>query len=405
LVAACFTVISASGAAAQGDPIKVGLMGPITGSWTEEGQGMLNVVNIMVDEINAAGGIKGRKIELVVADDGGTPKTAALAAQRLVTQGVVAVVGTYGSNVTEASQDIFYEAELVQIATGSTAVRLSEKDFPLFFRTCPRDDDQGRVLAQHIKDLGFKRAAVVHDNTSYSKGLADETKALFPGLGVTEVFFDGIVPTDQDFMTTLIKIQAASPDVLVFTGYYPQAGMILRQKMEMNWNIPMIGGDATNNLALVENAGLAAADGYYFVSPLGATDIKTPKAEKLLKAYLEKYDAYPYSIWGILAGDAFGVIAKAIEEVGPDSKKIGEYLHNGLKDYEGLTGSITFNEKGDRLGEVYRLYKVNAAGEFILQDGSSSAADPPAAGLAAASDEKPAPPTLQKPVLDSAKSE
>jgi branched-chain amino acid transport system substrate-binding protein len=355
-----------SNAEAQ-DPIRVGVMGPTTGPWAAEGQDMLRVVTIMADEINLAGGINGRRIEIVPADDGGTPKTAALAAQQLVSQGIVAVIGSYGSNVTEASQDIYFEADIVHIATGSTAVRLSEKGFPLFFRTCPRDDEQGRDLAQHIKNLGFTRAAVLHDNTTYSKGLADETRAHFEGLGVTEVFYDGIVPTDRDFTATLVKIQAANPDILVFPGYYPQAGMILRQKMELKWDVAMIGGDATNNLALVENAGLSAVNGFYFVSPPGPTDIKTEKAEQLLAAYQAKYDSVPGSIWAILAGDAFGVIVKAIEEVGPDSKLIGEYLHNSLKDYDGLTGPITFNEKGDRVGEGYRLYQVDSAGSFIIQ--------------------------------------
>ena len=358
---------ASSGASYAQDTVKVGVMGPNTGSWAAEGQDMLNVVIIMADELNQAGGVGGKKIEIVSADDGGTPKTAALAAQQLVSQGVVAVVGTYGSNVTEASQDIYAEAGIVQIATGSTAVRLSEKELPLFFRTCPRDDEQGRVMAQNVKDLGFKRAAVLHDNTSYSKGLADETRALFKGLGITEVFYDSIVPADMDFTTTLNKIKSASPDVIVSTGYYPQAGRLLRQKMEMGWDVPMIGGDATNNLALVENAGVQAASGYYFISPIGPSDIKSPKAEKLLAAYAAKHDAVPSSIWAILAGDAFGVIAAAVDKVGPDSQKIADYLHKDLKDYEGLTGAITFNEKGDRLGEVYRLYKVNEKGEFILQ--------------------------------------
>ncbi|MDR2612105.1 MAG: branched-chain amino acid ABC transporter substrate-binding protein [Deltaproteobacteria bacterium] len=357
----------AAAALAQEGPVKIGLMGPITGQWASEGQDMLNVVQILADELNASGGINGRKVEIVVGDDGGNPKTATLAAQRLISEGVSAVVGTYGSSVTAAVQDIYDEAGVVQVATGSTSIALSEKGLKLFFRTCPRDDEQGRFLAATVKDLGFKRAAIVHDNTSYAKGLADETRAIFRDSGVEEAFFDAITPGDRDYTATITKIRAADPDVIVFTGYYPEAGLILRQKREMNWDVPMIGGDATNNVALVEGAGEEAAAGYYFVSPPGPGDIKGEKARRLLEAFRIRYDALPSSVWAVLAGDAFGVIAEGMKAAGTDGPAIAEYLHSGLQGYEGLTGPISFNEKGDRIGDVYSLYQVDAAGRFVLK--------------------------------------
>ena len=130
--------------------IKIGLMCPLTGKWASEGQDMKNIVSLLVDETNAKGGINGSKVELVVEDDAGDPRTAALAAQKLASAGVVAVIGTYGSAVTEATQNILAESELVQIGTGSTSVRLTEKGLPLFFRTCPRDDAQGKAAAAAI---------------------------------------------------------------------------------------------------------------------------------------------------------------------------------------------------------------------------------------------------------------
>ncbi|MDR2405356.1 MAG: branched-chain amino acid ABC transporter substrate-binding protein [Deltaproteobacteria bacterium] len=370
-IALCSILLGLSGLTYAQDkpagPIKIGLMGPITGPWASEGQDMEKVVLLMADEINRAGGINGAKVEIHVADDGGTPKTAALAAQQLISADVVAVVGTYGSSVTEATQYIYDEAGIIQIATGSTSIRLTEKGLTRFFRTCPRDDEQGRILAQHVKDLGFKKVAIVHDNTSYAKGLADEANALFKTSGIETVFFEAITPGDRDFTATLTTIKTQNPDLIVFTGYYPEAALILRQKKEMNWDIPMIGGDATNNYALVESAGAAAAAGYYFVSPPGPGDIKGEAAVKLLDAYLKKHDVLPSSVWAILAGDAFGVIVEAVKAVGPDSEKMALYLHNDLKDYNGLTGSISFNEKGDRIGEVYRLYQVDDEGNFVLK--------------------------------------
>jgi branched-chain amino acid transport system substrate-binding protein len=342
-------------------------MGPVTGQWASEGQDMLNVVIILAEELNAAGGIGDRKVEIVVGDDGGSPKTAALAAQRLISEGVVAVVGTYGSSVTAAAQDIYDEASVVQVATGSTSIALSEKGLKLFFRTCPRDDEQGRFLAASVKNLGFTKAAIVHDNTSYAKGLADEARGIFKDSGIAEVFYDAITPGDRDYTATLTKIRATEPDVIVFTGYYPEAGLLLRQKKEMNWDVPMIGGDATNNVVLVEAAGAEAAQGYYFVSPPGPADIKGDKARKLLDTYRSRHTELPSSVWSVLAGDAFGVIVEALKSGAADGPAIGEYLHNGLKGYEGFTGPISFNEKGDRIGDVYSLYQVDEQGKFVLK--------------------------------------
>jgi branched-chain amino acid transport system substrate-binding protein len=158
------------------DTVKIGLMAPLTGSWASEGQGMKKIVELLAEQQNAKGGVLGKQIEVITEDDGGDPRTASLAAQRLTTKGVAAVVGTYGSSVTEASQAIYDEAKIPQIANGSTAIRLTEKGFKHFFRTAPRDDEQGRMAAQTIGKLGFKKVAILHDSTSYAKGLADEVQ-------------------------------------------------------------------------------------------------------------------------------------------------------------------------------------------------------------------------------------
>jgi branched-chain amino acid transport system substrate-binding protein len=151
------------GLAQAADAVKIGLMAPLTGSWASEGQGMKKIVELLAEQQNAKGGVLGRKIEVITEDDGGDPRTASLAAQRLTTKGIVAVIGTYGSAVTEASQTIYDEAGIPQIANGSTAIRLTEKGLKHFFRTAPRDDEQGRMAAQTIEKLGFKKVAILHD--------------------------------------------------------------------------------------------------------------------------------------------------------------------------------------------------------------------------------------------------
>ena len=219
--------------AAHADTIKIGLMCPLTGSWASEGQDMKQIVSLLADEVNAAGGINGRQLELVVEDDGGDPRTAALAAQKLAIAGVSAVIGTYGSAVTEAAQSILDESEILHIATGATSVRLTEKGMEYFFRTSPRDDEQGRVAAQYIKNLGYGKIAIVHDNSSYSKGLAEETRAVLEEEGVQVVFFDALTPKERDYSPILTRLRAAEQDLFFYPGYYPEAGLLLRQEKQM----------------------------------------------------------------------------------------------------------------------------------------------------------------------------
>jgi len=351
---------------AVADTVTIGVMGPITGQWASEGQDMASIVRLMAEQFNAES--KDRRMEIVVADDAGDPRTSALAAQNLVAEGVAAVIGTYGSAITEASQDIYAEENVLQIATGSTAIRLTEKGLPLFFRTCPRDDEQGQVMAAQVVKLGFRKVAVVHDNSSYAKGLAEEVKPLLAAQGVEVVFDDAITPGDRDYTATLTKIKTTGPELIIFTGYYPEAALLLRQKKDMGWPVPIIGGDATNNTALVDIAGREAAGGYYFISPPGPGDLSSPQSQVILKAFQEKEGRLPSSVWSIMAGDAFGVLAQAIKAgTEPNGPALAAYLRQNLKNYEGLTGPISFNDKGDRLGDVYRLYQVDQNGVFVLK--------------------------------------
>ncbi len=362
--------LAMSGSAAwAAETIKIGLMAPLTGSWASEGQGMKKIVELLAEQQNAKGGVQGRKITVVSEDDGGDPRTASLAAQRLTTQGVAAVIGTYGSAVTEASQAIYDEADIPQIANGSTAIRLTEKGFKKFFRTAPRDDEQGRMAAQTIAKLGFRKVAILHDSTSYAKGLADEANALLKKQQGTEVvFFDALTPGERDYNAILTKLKGANPEVVLFTGYYPEAGLLMRQKKAMGWMVPFIGGDATNNADLVKIAGKEAAAGFYFLSPPQPQDLDTPEAKAFLADYQKKYNELPPSIWAVLAGDGFRVAVAAIGGAkSTDGAKIAQYLHQDLKNFSGLSGPIAFDAKGDREGEVYRFYKVDADGNFVMK--------------------------------------
>ena len=346
--------------------VRIGLMCPLTGKWASEGQDMKNIVTLLVDAANAKGGVGGNTITLVVEDDAGDPRTAALAAQKLASAGVSAVIGTYGSAVTEASQNILDEAELVQIGTGSTSVRLTEKGLQRFFRTCPRDDAQGAYAGKAIVRGGYKAVALLHDNSSYAKGLAEETRAALDKAGVKVVFFDALTPGERDYTAILTKLKAAAPDLIFFTGYYPETGMLLRQKKEMGWSVPMMGGDASNHQDLVKIAGPEAAAGYFFISPPLPQDMDTPEARAFLEAFKAKYNAVPVSVWAVLAGDAFKAIEGALAAGAVKPDDMAAWL-KGLKDMPGLSGTLGFDAKGDRVGEFYRVYTVNDKGDFVLQ--------------------------------------
>ncbi len=353
--------------AAMAETVSIGLLCPLTGAFANEGQDMERIVKILADGINEAGGINGMQVEVVVEDDASEPRTSALAATRLSTSGVVGVVGTYGSAVTEASQNILAEAGIVQIATGSTSIRLTEKDLYTFFRTCPRDDDQGAKAVKTLITMSFKRVAILHDNSAYARGLADEIKAgLEHAQGVEVVFFDALRPGERDYNALLTTMKSKEPEVIMFTGYYPEAATLLRQMAEMKWQVPMIGGDATNNSDLVKLAG-GHATGYYFLSPAMPSDLLTESGKAFLAAYEAKYGTLPSSIWPVLAGDAFNVIVEAVRAVGADPEAVAKFLHDDLKDFSGLTGEITFNEKGDRVGNLYHLYRVDENGKFVMQ--------------------------------------
>ena len=243
---------------------------------------------------------------------------------------------------------------------------MTEKGLPLFFRTCPRDDAQGQAAANAIASRGFKKIAILHDNSSYAKGLAEESREELKKQGVEVIFFDALTPGERDYNAILTKLKSANPELIFFTGYYPETGMLLRQKKEMGWNVPMMGGDASNHQDLVKIAGNAAAEGYFFVSPPLPQDLDSSAAKDFLKAYQQKYKSVPVSVWAVLAGDAYKALESAYTAGHTDPQAIAEYLHK-LSGVQGFSGDLGFDAKGDRIGKFYRTYTVDGAGHFIIE--------------------------------------
>ncbi|MEP0764645.1 MAG: branched-chain amino acid ABC transporter substrate-binding protein [Chloroflexota bacterium] len=351
--------------AQEGEPIKIGLQGPMTGDYAYEGQGFVKAVQLLVDQVNEEGGLLGRPVELVIEDDAGDPTQSALVADRLIDAGVVAVIGAYNSTATEPASEIYNENNILHITPSSTATRLTEKGFEQFFRVCFLDDRQALFAVMAMQDvLGAQKIGILHDNSTYAKGLADWTQVYAEEAGLEVAFFDAINPDDQDFTPILTNIGNAGLDAVYFTGYHAQGGLLLRQTAELGLDIQWMMGNASNNPEMVEIAGVDAAAGTFITTEPLPQDLEYPEAVEFVEAFTEAYDEPPASVWWLLAAEAFNVIAYAIQETeSTDTDVLAAYLHEEFKDYPGLSGPIIgFDEKGDRLGTIHALYQINEEG-------------------------------------------
>ncbi len=373
-VVLCNLMIPACGSTEK-EPVKIGVQGPMTGQWAYEGEGFRRAVQLLVDQVNETGGLlDGRSVEIVVEDDRGDPDEARRAAERLVEQNVIAAIGGYNSDATEAAAEIYDQAGLLQITPSSTATRLTEKGYERFFRVCFLDDRQGLFAANFIVNtLGYDRVALVHDRSTYAEGLADWTRRYLQEEGAEVVFYEAISPGQRDFNPLLDQLEgegagssSARVDALYFTGYYPEGGLLVKQLKERGLNVQFIAGNATNNPEFVEIAGEQAAAGSIITTEPLPQDMSSEKAQQFIADYQEQYGEPPTSVWTLMAADAFLVIAEAIEGTGStQSGDLAEYIH-GMEDLEGITGTIEgFDETGDRLGTVHVAYQVDQEGNFV----------------------------------------
>lgn len=370
----CLAVMASSAVAADKKPVVIGLQGPITGPWAYEGQMAKQSCEIAAALVNQKGGIlDGRMVEIRVVDDAGEPKTGALAAQKLVGQkDVVASVSTYGSSVCETASTIYEKFKKVNIGYGVTAVRLTQRDFKYFFRTCGRDDSQGQFFADTVPArFNARRIAIMHDNTAFGKGLAEDTKKALDSMvqaGKVEiVYFDAITPGEKDFRVSLTQLRETKPDAWYFTGYYAEAALLVTQAREIGITCPFIGGNAAINDEFVKIAGLDLAKGCYMTNEPLPSDLPYPQAKEFLKAYKDKYGEIPSSPWPIYAADAVNIIAYAVDKTkSMNSDVLADYLRDKVDGVPGITGPIGFTAQGDREGVPFYLYVVDDQGHIVV---------------------------------------
>ncbi|HSV32085.1 MAG TPA: branched-chain amino acid ABC transporter substrate-binding protein [Atribacteraceae bacterium] len=352
------------------ETILIGLQAPLTGNFAIEGKMARQCVEVAAELINAAGGINGRMLEIVIADDASNPRDSALAAQRLITQGVVAVIGSYGSGVTEPAADLYDRNGVVSVAYGATAVRLTmDRKRPYFFRTCGRDDSQGEFFAKFaVEVMGWERIAIMHDNQTYGRGVAEETRRfLEPYIadGRAEiVYYDAITPGEQDYRAALTALRESNPDVWYYTAYYPEAGLLVRQGREAGITIPFVGSNAVPNEDFVRIAGIEFAEGTLMTQEPLPQDFDTPKSQIFLDAYRERFGDIPSSPWPVYAADALFALAQAMENTGSTDADVIAAEMRVMQNAEGVTGPIFFTERGDRKDIPYAMYAYNAEGQL-----------------------------------------
>lgn len=350
---AALSLAAAPGAACAQETIKIGVPVPLSGGYATAGKDILNGAQLAADDINRRGGVLGKKIELVQEDDECDADKAAQAAQTLVGKGVVAVAGGYCSSAALPELRVFHGAGLAYVMDASTNPELTEKGWDNAFRTIGRDDEQGPFAAKLMKEvLHAKAVAVVNDNTTYSKGLAENAVQALKQQGIEVVYDDALTPGQMDYADVAKQVAALKPDVVYYTGYYPEAALLARDFHQLKLRIKyFMGGDGTTQPTLIKTAGSAANGMICTTAPL-PTFLTGPKARRFVDDYKKAYgvEPGPYSIYEY---DAVAVTAKAIENANSTKPAdIVTALHK-ISNFSGATGEIAFNEKGDRSKAVY----------------------------------------------------
>jgi branched-chain amino acid transport system substrate-binding protein len=224
-----------------------------------------------------------------------------------------------------------------------------------------------------VETMGAKRIAIMHDNSTFAKGVADEAmKALEPYVteGKTEiVYFDAITPKEKDFSAAVTKLRETKPDVWYFTGYYPEAGLLIRQARDAGLDCPFIGGNAAINDDFVKIAGLDVAAGALMTQEPLVTDVTTDIASQFKSLYQEKFKELPSSPWPVYAADALYAIVGAIDKAGKlDSDAIADAMRTKMDGVQGVTGALLFSDRGDRRDVPYKMYSVDAEGKLVVSE-------------------------------------
>jgi branched-chain amino acid transport system substrate-binding protein len=351
-----------------GDTIKVGVYGDMTGQTASFGQSTKNGIQLAVDEINAAGGVGGKKIVLVIEDDQGQPQQATTVMQKMINQDKVqAVLGEVASTNSLAAAPVAQAAKIPMITPSSTNPKVTEVG-DYISRVCFIDPFQGSAMAKFAaKTLNAKTAAILGDvNSDYSKGLTQFFEEEFTKQGGKVLTKEAYTQNDPDFKAQLTKIRNLNPDVIYVPGYYSQVGIVARQARELGMNQPLLGGDGWDSPELFKLGGAALKNAY--ITNHYSADNPAPEIQNFVKAYQAKFNVVPDSL-AALAYDAAKVLGDAIKRAGGagDSAKLKDAI-NATKEFAGVTGKITLDASRNAVKPAVVLEINPAESKFVFKE-------------------------------------
>ena len=332
-----------------GDEFVVGVNAELTGNVANYGKSMKSGFELAVEEVNKAGGINGKKIRVVEADNKSEPSESGNAATKIVTKDkVVAVIGPATSGCVAAEEPILSSNKVPLIAPCATApgitVDKSGKVKPFVFRACFIDPYQGEIMAKFAsEDLKVKKVAILHDSSSdYSKGLTAVFTEKFKAAGGTITADEAYLAKDIDFKAALTKLKATNPDAIYIPGYYEEVAKIIKQAREIGLNVPLLGCDGWDSPKLVEIAGKEATNKCYFSNAYTAED-KDPGVQKFISAYKAKFNKVP-DVFAMEGYNAGLVLFNALKTANSaDGTKIAEALAK-TKDLQVANGKFSYDE-------------------------------------------------------------
>jgi branched-chain amino acid transport system substrate-binding protein len=343
--------------------ILIGASGPMTGSMAWFGEQMQQGMATKVAELNAAGGVLGQPVELLIVDDYCDAEQALAAAEKLVEARVAAVIGHLCSGASISASAVYAEAGVLMISPYSSNPTLTDQGFTNVFRVCGRDTIQATLVSDYLAERwGDQDIAIVHDGEAYGKGIAEEALRRLGDHGVTGVLFEAIEPGQPDYSGLIDKLQAEEIDALYFGGYTAEAGLIIRQVRNRGYDLEIVGSDALISEYFWHVAGPAAV-GVRFVS------YADPRANEEAAALVERFRADGYEPEGLTLYSYAGieVWAQAVEKAGTvDPEAVAAALRT--HQFDTVLGSIGFDAKGDVYGFEPFVWYVWQEGKYAPVD-------------------------------------
>lgn len=351
--------------AAAGDTIKIGLNYELSGGVATYGQASVDGIKLAVDEINAAGGIDGKQIELVQYDNKSEPAEATTLATKMMTQdNVIAAIGPATSGSFKATIPVANQNKVPVISGSATAddVTVGADGVQEFaFRTCFSDSYQGEAAAAYALDtLGATKAVIIKDNSSdYGKGLAETFTARFTKGGGTIVAEEAYVSGDTDFNSILTNVKGQEFDVVYIPGYYNEAGLIIKQARDLGIDAPVLGADGFDSPTLLELAGPDALNDVYFTNHYSSLD-QDPAVQDFIAAFKDANGEEP-NAFHALGYDTAKFLADAISRAADLTPEAVKEALATTQDFKGVTGTISVDENHNAVKSIVVIKLENGA--------------------------------------------